>query len=109
MKSLSSAMLAVLLVVSGQSIAEQTAQPGTQNNRDAMVMPSAHDQSPFDFNHMGAGRIRRTVLQRTQPVIRFCPATAGLFLSPYLRRFAQPKTKHVDVQTRHNQHRAKKL
>lgn len=55
MKSLSFAMLAVLLVASGQSIAEQTAQPGTQNNRDAMVIPSAHDQSPFDFNHMGAG------------------------------------------------------
>jgi multiple antibiotic resistance protein MarB len=20
-----------------------------------MILPSAHDQSPFDFNHMGAG------------------------------------------------------
>lgn len=55
MKLLSSAMLALLLVVSGQSMAEQTAQPTLQNNRDAMIMPPAQEQSPFDFNHMGAG------------------------------------------------------
>ena len=55
MKLLSYAMLALLFVVSGQSMAEQTAQPATQNSRDAMSMPPAHDQSPFDFNHMGAG------------------------------------------------------
>ncbi|WP_213132846.1 multiple antibiotic resistance protein MarB [Citrobacter sp. FP75] len=55
MKILSSAMLALLLVVSGQSMAEQTAQPITANNRDAMIMPPAQEQSPFDFNHMGAG------------------------------------------------------
>lgn len=55
MKLLSSAMLALLLVVSGQSMAEQTAQPITPNNRDAMMMPPAQEQSPFDFNHMGAG------------------------------------------------------
>lgn len=55
MKLLSYAMLTLLLVVSGQSMAEQTPRPATQNNRDAMIMPSAHDQSPFDFNHMGAG------------------------------------------------------
>lgn len=55
MKLLSYAMLALLLVVSGQSMAEQTPQPTTQNNRDAMIIPPAHDRSPFDFNHMGAG------------------------------------------------------
>lgn len=55
MKFLSSAMLALLLVVSGQSVAEQTAQPTTQTTRDVMIMPTAHEQSPFDFNHMGAG------------------------------------------------------
>ena len=55
MKLLSYAMLALLFVVSGQSMAEQTAQPATQNSRDAMIMPPPHDQSPFDFNHMGAG------------------------------------------------------
>ncbi|WOU46777.1 multiple antibiotic resistance protein MarB [Citrobacter portucalensis] len=53
MKLLSYAMLALMFVISGQSMAEQTAQPATQNN--AMIMPPAHDQSPFDFNHMGAG------------------------------------------------------
>lgn len=45
MKFLSSAMLALLLVVSGQSVAEQTAQPTTQTNRDVMIIPTAHDQS----------------------------------------------------------------
>ncbi len=55
MKLLSYAMLALMFAFSGQSMAEQNAQPATQNNRDAMIMPSAHDQSPFDFNHMGAG------------------------------------------------------
>jgi hypothetical protein len=39
MKLLSYAMLALLFVVSGQSMAEQTAQPATQNSRDAMIMP----------------------------------------------------------------------
>ena len=39
MKILSYAMLALLLIVSGQSMAEQTAQPATQNSRDAMIMP----------------------------------------------------------------------
>ncbi len=37
MKLLSYAMLALLFVVSGQSMAEQTAQPATQNSRDAMI------------------------------------------------------------------------
>ncbi|EMF0716407.1 multiple antibiotic resistance protein MarB [Citrobacter sp. Marseille-Q6884] len=55
MKLLSSAMLALLLIVSGQSMAEQTTQPTRQNSRDAMMMPPAQEQSPFDFNHMGAG------------------------------------------------------
>lgn len=56
MKLLSYAMLAMMFAFSGQSMAEQTVQPAAaQNNRDAMIMPSAHDQSPFDFNHMGAG------------------------------------------------------
>lgn len=55
MKLLSSAMLALLLVFSGQSVAEQSAQPTTQNSRDAMLVPGTQEQSPFDFNHMGAG------------------------------------------------------
>ena len=56
MKLLSYAMLAMMFAFSGQSMAEQTVQPAAaQNNRDAMIMPPAHDQSPFDFNHMCAG------------------------------------------------------
>lgn len=55
MKLLSSAMLALLMIVSGQSVAEQSVQPTSQNNRDAMVIPGAQEDSPFDFNHMGTG------------------------------------------------------
>ncbi|STV60100.1 multiple antibiotic resistance protein MarB [Klebsiella michiganensis] len=25
------------------------------NNRDAMIIPSEHNDSPFDFNHMASG------------------------------------------------------
>lgn len=54
MKLLSSAMLVLLFVVSGQSIAASSAQPGNQN-QDAIIVPTAQEHSPFDFNHMGAG------------------------------------------------------
>ena len=55
MKFIASAALTLLVLVSGQSFAEQTPSAGQQNNRDTMILPSAHDQSPYDFNHMGAG------------------------------------------------------
>lgn len=54
MKLLSSAMLA-LLFISGQSVAEQTPQPGDTRVRDAIVVPATQQQSPFDLNHMGVG------------------------------------------------------
>jgi len=78
MKLLSYAMLALLFVVSGQSMAEQTAQPATQNSRDAMIMPPAHDQSPFDFNHMGAGSDKSDELG----VPYYNPRHCGAFFSP---------------------------
>lgn len=55
MKLLSSVMLALLLVISGQSVAEQPAQLSTSDNRDTMLIPTAQEQSPFDLNHMGMG------------------------------------------------------
>ncbi|QMI05155.1 multiple antibiotic resistance protein MarB [Citrobacter sp. RHB25-C09] len=55
MKLLSSTMLALLLVISGQSVAEQNRQPFSESNRDAMIIRTAQEQSPHDFNHMGAG------------------------------------------------------
>lgn len=54
MKLTVSAALTLLMLFSGYSNAEQP-RPTDQNQRDAMIMPSAHDQSPFDFNHMGSG------------------------------------------------------
>jgi len=55
MKLFISAALTLLVLASGQSFAEQTPRAVQQSNRDAMILPTAHDQSPYDFNHMGAG------------------------------------------------------
>ena len=55
MKFIASAALTLLVLVSGQSFAEQTPSAAQQNNRDPMNMPSTQNQSPWDFNHMGAG------------------------------------------------------
>lgn len=55
MKVTVSAALALLVLFSSQTFAEQPPGATQQNDRDAMILPSAQDQSPFDFNHMGAG------------------------------------------------------
>ena len=54
MKFTVSAALTLLALFSGNSFAEQPRR-SEHNQRDAMIMPSAHDQSPFDLNHMGSG------------------------------------------------------
>lgn len=83
MKFIASAALTLLVLVSGQSFAEQTPSAGQQNNRDTMIMPFTQNQSPRLQSHgrwqRQIRRIRRAVLQ-PRPVIRFCPANAGLFL-----------------------------
>ena len=55
MKFTASAALTLLVLVSGQTFAEQTPNAAQQSNRNAMVLPTANEQSPYDFNHMGAG------------------------------------------------------
>ena len=55
MKLFASAALTLLVLVSGQSFAEQSTTPAGHGAHDTMIMPSAQDRSPFDFNHMGAG------------------------------------------------------
>jgi multiple antibiotic resistance protein MarB len=47
MKFTVSAALALLVLVSSQTFAEQTPQAAQQNNRDAMIMPSANNQTPL--------------------------------------------------------------
>ena len=54
MKLLVSALLSLLVLVSGQSVAEQS-HPAAQSEHDAVMFPSAQDTSPFDFNHMSTG------------------------------------------------------
>ena len=55
MKFIASAALTLLVLVSGQTFAEQTTHANQQNTRTAMILPTTHEQSPYDFNHMGAG------------------------------------------------------
>ncbi|MCE1969374.1 multiple antibiotic resistance protein MarB [Enterobacter cloacae] len=50
-----SAALALLVLFSSQTFAEQTPRATLQNNHHTMILPSAHDRSPYDFNHMGTG------------------------------------------------------
>ena len=55
MKLFAAAAIVVLSLASSFSFAEQTTTPVRQNQRDTMILPSDHNDSPFDFNHMAAG------------------------------------------------------
>jgi hypothetical protein len=55
MKLFASAALTLLVLVSGQSFAEQSPAAKGNAGHDTMIMPTAQDRSPFDFNHMGSG------------------------------------------------------
>ncbi|WP_172731264.1 multiple antibiotic resistance protein MarB [Pluralibacter gergoviae] len=55
MKYIATAALALTVLVSGQSFAEQTRIAPENNARGTMVMPSSQQNSPFDFNHRGSG------------------------------------------------------
>ncbi|MDR9890397.1 multiple antibiotic resistance protein MarB [Pseudenterobacter timonensis] len=47
--------LALLALTCGQSYAEQTQDVKDHNQRNVMILPSAQQKSPFDFNHMASG------------------------------------------------------
>lgn len=53
MKLFASAAFALLALVASSSYAEQL--PVHKNAHDSVLTQSANNQSPFDFNHMGAG------------------------------------------------------
>ena len=55
MKLFAAAAIVLLSLASSFSFAEQTTTPVRQNQRDTMIIPSDHNDSPFDFNHMAAG------------------------------------------------------
>ena len=55
MKLFAAAAIVLGALISSQSHAEQTTTPVRHTQRDAMIMPSEHNDSPFDFNHMAAG------------------------------------------------------
>ncbi len=108
MKFIASAALTLLVLVSGQSFAEQTPNAGQQNNRDndyaVHAKPVALGLQSHGRWQRQIRRIRRAVLQ-PRPVIRFCPANAGLFsaLTPHPRCPTHPQAKDVDIQPGHNQ------
>ena len=51
------AAAAIVLFVAGSSLsyAEQTPRRCVKTSDDTMIIPSEHNDSPFDFNHMAAG------------------------------------------------------
>ncbi|MFH7825942.1 multiple antibiotic resistance protein MarB [Kluyvera chengduensis] len=53
MKLFAAVALVTLTMAASVSYAEQL--PAQNNAHQTMLMPSASNQSPFDFNHMGAG------------------------------------------------------
>lgn len=55
MKRIACAAVTLMVLLSGQSYAEQFNHPAPQGNRDAVMLPSAQQTSPYDFNHMGTG------------------------------------------------------
>ncbi|MGR7254002.1 multiple antibiotic resistance protein MarB [Klebsiella aerogenes] len=55
MKLFATAAIVLMALAASQSYAEQTTTPVRHDNRDAMIIPSEHNDSPFDFNHMAAG------------------------------------------------------
>lgn len=55
MKLFASATLALAVLVTGQSYAEQPKSPAADKAHGMITTPSAQQESPFDFNHMNAG------------------------------------------------------
>ncbi|MBC4860443.1 multiple antibiotic resistance protein MarB [Klebsiella pneumoniae] len=55
MKLFAAAAIVLLSLASSLSYAEQNTTPVRQNQRDTMIIPSEHNDSTFDFNHMAAG------------------------------------------------------
>ncbi len=53
MKLFAAVALVTLTLAASVSYAEQL--PAQNNAHQTMLMPSASNQSPFDFNHMAAG------------------------------------------------------
>ncbi|BBV65903.1 multiple antibiotic resistance protein MarB [Kluyvera ascorbata] len=53
MKLFAAVALVTLTMAASVSYAEQL--PAQNNAHQTMLMPSASNQSPFDFNHMAAG------------------------------------------------------
>ena len=55
MKRIASAALILLALASAGASAEQSTALSHKTDRDSVVLPANKNQSPFDFNHRGAG------------------------------------------------------
>ena len=85
MKLFAAAAIVLLSLASSFSYTRrQTTTPVRQNQRDTMILPSEHNDSPFDFNHMAAGNDKSDelgvpVLPAARPVM---PLHAYLCIAP---------------------------
>ena len=120
MKLFAAAAIVLLSLASSFSYAEQTTTPVRQNQRDTMILPSEHNDSPFDFNHMAAGNIDqsdelwRAVLPAARPVMPlhaylWYSPSPGLFLPARHARPHQTQTENVDIEPGHDQRRPGEL
>ena len=99
MKLFAAAAIVLLSLASSFSYAEQTTTPVRQNQRDTMILPSEHNDSPFDFNHMAAGNDKSDELgvpyyqQHDLPApcrTYLCSPSPGLFFFRRAMRQAAP-------------------
>ena len=119
MKLFAAAAIVLLSLASSFSYAEQTTTPVRQNQRDTMILPSEHNDSPFDFNHMAAGNDKSTNLAcRTTSsttcdaitrILVYSPVSGAFFLPARHARPHQTQTENVDIEPGHDQRRPGEL
>ena len=82
MKLFAAAAIVLLSLASSFSYAEQTTTPVRQNQRDTMILPSEHNDSPFDFNHMAAGNDKSDEQRAVLPSTTCDAITRMLCIAP---------------------------
>lgn len=90
MKLFAAAAIVLLSLASSLSYAEQNTTPVRQNQRDTMIIPSEHNDSPFDFNHMAAGNdksdelgvpyYQQTTCDAITRIIVYSPVSGAFFI-----------------------------
>ena len=85
-----------------------------------MILPSEHNDSPFDFNHMAAGNDKSdelgvpyyhssTTCDAITRILVYSPRLRGFFLPARHARPHQTQTENVDIEPGHDQRRPGEL